>query len=513
MIAPEIARLTASDFRLFAKRMWAGVSADPFQPGYHFDCICEHLQAVADREISRLALLCPVRHSKSILSAVLFPAFLWVRNPSERIITATYSQQLTVRDAVRTRQLLESDLFRSYFGPVAFSDDANRKDFYANTSKGHRLSVSTNSRVAGFDADVVIQDDVISLQDRHSETERNAALDFFSTSLCSRLVKTGREAIVLCGHRYHEDDLFAHLRKQYGDDGTWTWCVLPAEHTPKFSTWFNGIGWKDIRAEGESLWKERYGDYSAEKKSHRHEFSAIFQQEPTPKEGTLFKSDWFAGKTWTEEGENYNLGGKLYPKSKAWRFLTCDTAISTNPEADYTVCQCWDVVGPNLVLVDQLRGKFDGTKIVPKLVAFYNRYQPQFVAVEKEFVGRFVLDQLREQNLLVKGFDAKGHGDKEQRAGAKAIGFEIKAEGGQIWLPGASWVSDWLSEVLAFPFGSHDDQVDCASMACILTGKYNQPVQEAVSPEEQERLKQEEERERFNRMMWADSGYIQRFRR
>lgn len=517
-VAPEKSKLTAADFRLFVERMWPVVSSDPFQGGYHLDCICEHLQAVADLQIKNLALICPVRHGKSILASRLYPAFLWARNPAERIITATYNQQLTLRDAIGTRTLLESDIYQAYFGKIEFSDDANRKDYYSNTAKGHRLSVSTNSRVAGFDADIIIQDDVINLADRNSEAEREAALDFFNTSLCSRLVKTGKERKVIVGHRYHEEDLFHYLRALYGDDGTWTWCVLPAEYNPKFSTWFNGIGWKDKRAEGESLWPERYGDYAAEKKQHRHEYSAIFGQEPTPKEGTLIKREWFEGQTWdadepkyNDKGEvvehNYILKGRYFPKSKAWRIAVCDTAVSTNPEADYTVCQIWDVIGNNFILVDQLRGRFDGTQIVPQLVAFYNVHQPQFLCVEKQFVGAFVLDQLRQHNVLVKAFDAKHFGDKETRA----VGLEIRAEARQVWLPSAPWVTDWLTEVCGFPFASHDDVVDAASMACLLTSKYNQAAEVTKTEAELKAEREQVERERFNRLLNAGSEY-RRFR-
>lgn len=508
MIPPELVKLTASDFRLFVRRMWPAVSSDPFIAGYHLDAICEHLQAIADGLISRLCMNVAVRHSKSLLTSVFFPAWSWVQSPERRIITASYSQVLTIRDAVRTRQLLESDLFQSYFGKIQFNDDTNRKDYYANTSNGHRLSVSIGSRTAGFDADLIVADDIHDFATRTSEAERNKAIDYFETALCSRLVYTGKQGIVLAGHRIHDDDVYARLRAKYGDDGSWTWLTLPEEYSPKFSGWYNGIGWKDKRAEGELLWPERFNDkiLNDEKKRYRHEYSAIFLQEPTPAEGTLFKADWFRYYT-TEEDEHgryYILDGKKYDQSKAWRFSVCDTAISTNTGADYTVCQVWDVIGPYLVLVDQIRKRLDGSKIVPTLADFVTKHEAQFLSVEREFVGKFVIDQLRERNIICKPFEAKGHGNKETRA----VAGEIRMEGLTVFFPnGSSWVAALEKELLAFPNGQHDDQVDCLSMACILAEKYRGKAEVVETPAEAEVRVKREADDKFNRILWAGAPF------
>ena len=63
------------------------------------------------------------------------------------------------------------------------------------------------------------------------------------------------------------------------------------QYSPKFKDWHNGIGWKDKRVEGELLWPERFNEQvvAAEKRRYRHEYSAVFDQEPTPADGTLFK--------------------------------------------------------------------------------------------------------------------------------------------------------------------------------------------------------------------------------
>jgi predicted phage terminase large subunit-like protein len=497
----EVDRLLATaKFSHFVRLCWPAVSSDKFTPGYHLDCIVEHLQAVAEGQIDRLVINVAVRHSKSLLCSVLWPVWLWVRTPALRVITGSYSQQLTVRDAIRSRQLLESDLFKQHFPPIQLVDDSNRKDYYSTTSKGHRLSVSIGSRTAGFDADVIVADDIHDWQTRTSEAERTKAIDYFITGLMSRFVDKGKERAVLAGHRCHEDDVYARLRQQYGDDGTWTWLVLPEEYDSKFSSWYNAINWKDRRSEGELLWPERFNEtvVAGEKKRYRHEYSAIFLQEPTPAEGTLFRKDWF--KYWSEDAEgNYVLDGKRYPKASAWRYTTVDTAVSTSDTACYTVALTWDVIGQEKILVSMLRKRLDGAKIVPALARVYEELNPQFLCVEKEFVGKFVCDQLRERGVTVKPFSAKGHGDKETRA----VAAEISMESGHVWFPAnATWLGELEKEVLAFPNGTYSDAVDCLSMACILADKHKGRAEDPLTPEQQEQKVKKEAEERFTKMLW-----------
>ncbi len=197
--------LAINKFRFFVELMWPAVSQDAFVPGYHLDAICENLQAVAEGKIKRLVINVAVRHSKSLLCSVFFPVWLWLRKPSTRIVTASYSKSLTTRDSIRSRQLIEHPLFQSYFKGIFTACDgtegSSRQDYYTNTQKGHRLAVSTDSRTSGFDADIIIADDLHDMQERNSESARNAAFDYFETTLQSRLVLTGHECVVIAGHR------------------------------------------------------------------------------------------------------------------------------------------------------------------------------------------------------------------------------------------------------------------------------------------------------------------------
>lgn len=452
-----LAVLGASRFKHFVEYAWSSVSNDPFVSGYMVDALCEHLQAVHDGQIRRLVLALPIRHGKSLLTSVMFPVWLWLQNPKLRIISAACGEELAGRDSVRSRHLINSPNFQKvYGGCFSMVDDQNTKLNYQNTAGGFRKAVGTNTQTTGLDADVILVDDLIDLKKAKSEAERHNAIDFYTGTLESRLVRgTGKDRIVVAGHRVHDDDLFNHIWQTYGNDSQWTYLVLPAEAKPSVTNSYNNaIGWKDTREEGELLAPERFPreTIEAEKQRLRYTYHTLYQQDTTPRDGDRFRAEWF--KTYTEDESHYHHDGKKLPKEKAWRIATCDTAISTSATADYTVCQVWDVIGNTLVLVDQLRKRLDGTKIVPALAAFFRQHQPQYLAVESEFVGRFVLDQLRADGITVRAFKAKGHGDKETRA----VAAEIRLEAGRVWLPSRPWVADLESELLSFPNGRHDDQ-------------------------------------------------------
>ena len=493
------AAVLANDFHQFVRWAWPIVSKDQFEDGHHVRAICHHLDLVARGVVSKLVILCPVRHGKSLIVSVLFPVFRWIKWASCRIITGTYSQTLTVRDAVRSRQLIESDAFKQMFGPYLQLGDDGRKDYYQTADGGHRLSVSTGSRTAGFDADLILADDLHDMATRHSAAERGAAKDYFHTALSSRLVLTGREAVVVAGHRVHEDDLYADLLAQ----GGWAWCVLDTEHDPEHAAKHPNSHWTDPRRAGELLWPARIdpAQIAQFKRQYRSEYHAVFNQRPTAPEGALFKLDWF--REWRPSGDSNKLGDRVYGKSEFTRYITVDLAIGTKASNDSTVAQVWDVGQGQMVLVHQERVRVDGAAVVPLIAGMYRRWRPEFVGVEDVAFQRVVVDQLRAADIPVKSLKP-GTQDKQSRS----VPAQIRAEAGAVWLPaGADWTADWLAEVCAFPSGKHDDQVDAFSWAAKLAERYAGAESVSLSPLEQADADAAREKEQFQTMLWAGCPY------
>lgn len=498
-----VSNLYASSFRDFVEAFWPVVRPEPFKGDYFVDVMCEHLQAVQTGQIKRLAIACPVRHGKSVLSSVFFPVWAWLHDPSLRILTASFSYDNAERDAMRSRSVITSTPFQKLFGSLfSLTTDQNVKRHYKNTKMGTRHSVGTGTATSGVDADWIIADDLLDYDHAKSEAERIAVHDYYSGTLSQRLTRgTGKDRIVLVGHRVHEDDVFEQVWKTYGNDGNWTYLVLPAEANPTLTNgYYNGLGWKDTREPGQPLCPKRIGmaELDDAKRTMRHKYHCLYNQDPMPRIGERFKSEWF--RYYSEGDGYYNLNGQFLHKDDAWRFATSDSAVSQKKGSDYTVIQIWDVIGDNMILVDSFRKRLDGNQIVPFIQGVNRDYTPQFVGIELESVGKFIVDQLKGSNVLVRPFKSQRHGDKETRA----VAAEIRLEARKVWFPANTskgWVADLEREILAFPHAKHDDQVDCLSMACILADKYLGKLEPEKTPEQVAAEIKKKEEDRFLKIM------------
>ena len=82
--------LATRSLREFVEQAWHVVeSAKAFVPNWHIDAIVEHLEAVSRREIRNLLINVPPRHAKSLLVAVFWPCWEWIRWPERRWLFST----------------------------------------------------------------------------------------------------------------------------------------------------------------------------------------------------------------------------------------------------------------------------------------------------------------------------------------------------------------------------------------------------------------------------------------
>ena len=164
-------------------------------------------------------------------------------------------------------------------------------------------------------------------------------------------------------------------------------------------------------------------------------------------------------------GECYQLltpeGFIAYEKSKCQLFQTCDVAGSIKSSADYFVLGTFALC-PNgeLLLLDILRERLEGPNQPMMIKQKFDEYIPAIIGVERANMGLTMYQQLRRSGLPV--IELKPDADKY----ARAIPVALKYEAGMMYhLEGADWLSDLEAELLDFPNGMHDDQVDVISYA------------------------------------------------
>src|ERR1700687_4995880 len=69
----------------FVMQAWHVLEPEtPFIDGAHVHAICDHLQAITEGRIRNLIINVPPGHAKSLLTAVLWPAWVWIVRPQDK---------------------------------------------------------------------------------------------------------------------------------------------------------------------------------------------------------------------------------------------------------------------------------------------------------------------------------------------------------------------------------------------------------------------------------------------
>src|ERR1700719_4714764 len=154
------AEIAARNLRDFVLQAWPVVDAStPFVPGWRIDAIIDHLEAVTRGQIRNLLINVPPRHMKSLLVSVFWPAWEWIRWPERRWLYSSYGAQLTIRDSVKCRRLIESPWYQERWRDrFALASDQNTKCRFDNDRSGYRLSTSVGGAATGEGGDRIVCD-------------------------------------------------------------------------------------------------------------------------------------------------------------------------------------------------------------------------------------------------------------------------------------------------------------------------------------------------------------------
>ena len=140
--------------------------------------------------------------------------------------------------------------------------------------------------------------------------------------------------------------------------------------------------------------------------------------------------------------------------------ISWDTAMKATELSDFSVGTVWGVWGDFYYLLDLIRARLDYPALRRKVVEVHFQYPRGTILIEDAGSGTSLISDLREQNI--RAIPIKPLGDKIVRMATQAA----KIEETRVCLPlHAKWIEDLRTELLAFPHGAHDDQVDSISQA------------------------------------------------
>lgn len=412
-------------------------------PGYkdvrHTRAVVEHLEALERREIQRLAIFMPPRHSKSYHASERFPAWFLGRNPEAKIIVGCHTQRLADTKSRIIRRLL-LDEGRWPF-TVALSRDSAAVQSWSLDTGGGLVAAGVGTAIAGLGADVLVIDDPIaSREEADSQTMREAVWDWYTNDARTRLQPNGREVFMMT--RWHEDDLAGRI---LNGPTAKSWTVLSL---PEYALKDDPLG----RLEGEMLWPVGWltPEFIAEQKVllGSRSFEALYQQNPQPASGLTFRREWF---------DNVYVNAPEPTRT----VVAVDGAWKTGVANDRSAIAHWGTDKQKHWPIDVLAGRWEYPDLRAHLIAFCERANPGKVLIEDAASGTALIAELkRDTRLPVIG--VKPISSKVARVEAVTPYFES----GRILVPErASWKEDWVDEHLRFPAGVHDDQVDTSAMA------------------------------------------------
>jgi predicted phage terminase large subunit-like protein len=306
----------------------------------------------------------------------------------------------------------------------------------------------------------IIDDPVKNQQDADSETIRESVWNWYLTTLKTRLMPGG--AIILMMTRWHEDDLAGRILKEEGDE--WEVIKLPAV------------------TDGKALWPEWFPLSELEThKKHARTWQALYQQNPTPEEGTYFKREDIPRHRLDEVPERLHS------------YMTSDFAVTAlaqgdeSNDPDYTVFGHWGIDSDGKWwLVDRYKKQSKTSEWVEVWTDWVKRKGFLKAFGEKGVIRNAVEPFLKQSMTDAKAYCSMEWITRNRDKVAMASAFRGLLEQGKVSIPLTDWGEDIVTELLKFPAGEHDDQVDM----CTLLGLAVTQGVAATKPEPEEEIKQ-----------------------
>jgi predicted phage terminase large subunit-like protein len=414
-----------------------------YRPAAHHRQIAQHLEAVERGEIDRLMIFMPPRHGKSELASRRFPAWYLGRHPEREIISAGYGERFAEEFGREVRNIVSGHDFRRAFPGMVLAADSQAAGRWHTHAGGAYRAAGVGSGITGRGANLFVIDDPIKgHEEAESQVIRDKVWQWYLSDVYTRLEDP--HAVVIIQTRWHWDDLAGRLLNEESSGGDhWTVLEIPA-----------------INAKGEALWpydedgRRRFPLERLERIRGvvgPRNWSSLYQQKPTPDEGGYFERKWFR---YYDE-----------PPAHLQRYGASDYAV-TAEGGDWTVhIVCGVDPHDDIYLLDLWREQTSADIWIDTYLSLADKHQPHMWAAEKgvieKSVGPFIAKRQEERGVYqaLKGYASAA--DKPSRARS----IQARMANGKVYFPrSAPWLAALESELLQFPAGVTDDQVDALGL-------------------------------------------------
>lgn len=454
---------------------------------WHIDAIADHVQWLLgewmkhradpayEQQVRDLLVNVPPGTAKSRIVSVYAPAWIWLHDPTWRVICMAASQQVVHRDSMLCRELIGSHWYQETFKPAWFiRDDQDAKEKFENTLGGFRVAVPFKSVITGNRADALFIDDPHDAYEVHSQKERQKVLDKYDQAIRNRVNEPNHSTRLLIMQRLHEEDLSGHWLRQkaeleaQGKKSLIEHLCLPMEFEEKRRC-RTTLPWIDPRKmEGDILHEARFPREVLDKEKQALGsigYAGQMQQFPVPTAGGLFpRSVW---PMYQFEGQGQPGIRTVGRDKRTGRLMMDQVLISADLSVKETVTGSRTAIivigakGADRFVLEVVAEPMDIVKQMARIQELVARFpEATRVVIEDKANGAPVITQLKSKIAGLVPYNP--HGTKE----ARAVAVQPQIESGNVYLlQGARWMEDWLHEFEMFPNGAKDDLVDALSQA------------------------------------------------
>ena len=234
-------------------------------------------------------------HNSELCSRIL-PAYLLGIKPTCRVLSTSYSADLSSKFNRDVQRLIDSPDYQMAFPETKLNNRAvrsdkngswlrNKDEFEIVGHGGYYKSAGVGGGITGRSCDTAIMDDLVrGAADAASPTIRERTWDWYAQDLCSRLNNYSQQLLIMT--RWHEHDIAGRILKS--DDGaSWEVIVFPAIKE-------NNNNPSDPRKIGEALWPMRQDlpRLRAQRKLGERKFQCLYQQDPVANKELLVYPNW-----------------------------------------------------------------------------------------------------------------------------------------------------------------------------------------------------------------------------
>lgn len=468
-----VAERCRASFYVFLQTFWNTIIPEEPTYNWHIEYLCNELQKVSVNLVARkpklydLLINIPPASTKSTITTRMFPAWLWTQDPTLKIISNSYSGDLSTEHAGDSKDIITSEKYRKLFPEICMRGDKKGKGSYGNTALGTRNTTSTSGTITGRHAHLVLNDDPLNPRQADSEAFRLEANRQIGT-LASRKTDAEVAVTITIMQRLHEDDVSGTILKNQSE--TIKHICLPAEVSDNVKP---------------AELKERYIDGLLDPKRFSRKvlaefkktlgsmtYSGQYDQDPVVDGGNIVKQEWF-GKISPEKFQ------QLYTRTYPPIHFFVDTAFTEKTTNDPTGILAGVEIKGFLYLTnaEKVRMEFpELTKFLPRWVKA-NRYSPKStVRVEPKANGLSVIQQLQRDTDLNVTNTPSPKDSKMVRMQANTGVVEC----GRVILVDGEWNGAFLDEVGGFPVKTHDEYVDLLNYAIDYFITDSKPIDEKI---------------------------------